>query len=228
MAENMPRTTQEFLDWSRIRADLWQQDPASIGLAPAQAAQFAALAADLAAASAAAEQAREASKNATTALNFALAAARAMGGACVGSIKAYAEAAQDSSVYTRAHVWPVAPQGTLPPPTPPTSFTSRINSDGSLTITWMARQPVGVTDVVYLVRRRLGGAEGEREWTLVGTEGANKTFTDTTIPIGTSMVEYLITPKRGEATGACGPIFAVRFGSAGRGISSAGAMKMAA
>jgi hypothetical protein len=225
MAENMPRTTPEFLDWSKVHADLWQVDPPSIGLSPAQAMQFAALADELRAANFAAEQAREASKSATLALNDVLSRARAAGGTFVGMIKAFAEVTQDPGVYPRAGVSRVAPQGTLPPPTPPTSISSRIDSQGSLILKWKARQPVGVTDVVYLIRRMI---DRRGEFELVGTEGANKTFTDTTIPIGTSMVEYLITPKRGEATGQSGPIYSVRFGSAGRSGATAPAVKMAA
>lgn len=225
MAENMPRTTYDFLNWSKVRADLWQEDPGSIGLSPAQAAQFAALAADLEAANLAAAEAREASKIATRVLNDALAATRAMGGALVGSIKAYAEVMHDVGVYPRAGVSRAAPQSSLPPPTPPRTFASRINPDGTLTLTWTARQPVGVTDVVYLVRRRL---EGEREFALVGTEGANKTFTDTTIPIGTAMVEYLITPKRGDAEGPPGPLYSVRFGSVATAGSRPSVARLAA
>jgi hypothetical protein len=228
MAENMPRTIDDFINWSKFHADLWQQDPASAGLTPEQAAQFAALAADLIAANAAAEHAREASKSATLALNTALAATRKVGGVLISTIKNHARATDDRDVLARGGVSPVAPQSTLPPPTPPMTMSSSINSDGSLTLSWTARQPAGVTDVVYLVHRRLGGTG---EFRFLGVEGARKTFTDTTIPIGTSTVEYLITPKRGGTTGQSGAIYMVQFGSvggAGRSAGAPGVMKMAA
>jgi hypothetical protein len=87
------------------------------------------------------------------------------------------------------------------------------------------RQPVGVTDVVYLVRRQIDRSGG---FTLIGTEGADKSFTDRSIPMGTAMVEYLVTPQRGDVVGEAGPLYMVQFGSVGRGVAAPGAMKMAA
>jgi hypothetical protein len=224
MAENMPRTTPEFISWSRTHAEQWGIDPAAIGLTPAQAAQFAALADELAAANLAAAEAREASITATRRLHEALAAARVAGGQCVGSIKAYARVTGNPEVYNEGWVSPAAPQGTLPPPNPPETFSSRVNGDGSLTVKWTARQPVGVTDVVYMVYRRVGG---EREFTLVGAEGKNKSFTDRRLPVGVSRVEYMVRPKRGDEWGAMSAVYSVQFGTVS-GTRGSDAIKIAA
>ncbi len=212
MAENMPRTTAEFISWSRVHAEVWQQDPAAIGLTPAQAAQFAALSDELAEADRAASEARQASIDATKRLHDALARTRATGGSFIGLIKAHAMITGDRGVYAQSGVSPVAAQSTLPPPVAPGSFTSRFNPDGSLTIKWTARQPVGVTDVTYVVMRRL---VGETEFTLVGIEGKNKAFTDRTLPVGVAGVEYMVTAKRGDITGGMSPVYFVQVGTVG-------------
>lgn len=228
MAENLPRTTPEFINWSRTHAELWAHDPESIGLTPAQAEEFAALAEDLGAAQRAAVAARQASVDATRRLSDALARARATGGVFIGVIKTHAAVTGNPGVYSGSGVSPAARQGTLPPPTAPQRFSSRVNPDGSLTIRWKVRQPVGVTDVAYLVYRRLGA---EREFTLVGSEGTNKSFTDAGLPVGVGRVEYIVRAKRGEVWGGSSEVYLVQFGTVGRGEEGAGAvggMKMAA
>ena len=42
-------------------------------------------------------------------------------------------------------------------------------------------------------------------------------FTDESVPTGTHLAEYTITPMRGTATGRGGPSASVRFGSGGGG-----------
>lgn len=215
MAENFPRTVPAFLAWSRVHAKLWAEDPAAIGLSPAQAAAFAALTDELDAAHAAAQAARQAGKAATRRLNELLASTRKSGSALVHTIKAHAQVNDDPGVYPAAGLSRADRPGELPPPAAPQSFNSRINADGSLTLTWSVRQPVGVTDVNYLVHRRIDGGGGGGAFVLIGAAGRGKSFTDATIPPGTRSVEYFIRPQRGQRLGETSPVFTVRFGTAG-------------
>ena len=210
MAENMPRTTAAFINWSRTHAERWLIAPDSIGISVELAQQFDSLAQKLEAANRAAEDAQQASIDATKQLHTALAATRVKGGSLIGLIKNFAAATQDPNVYAGSGISPADPQGTLPPPLPPTEFRSTVNSDGSLALTWKARQPIGVTDVVYIVHRRL---DSETDFAVVGFEGKNKSFTDSTLPVGTGRVEYMIRPKRGQEWGSFSAVHSVQFGT---------------
>lgn len=210
MAENMPRTTAAFINWSRTHAQQWLIAPDSIGISVQQAKQFDALAEELAAANLAAEEARLASIDATLRLHTAMAATRVKGGSLIGLIKNFAAATRNPNVYAGSGVSAARPQGTLPPPLPPYEFRSAINSDGSLVLMWKARQPMGVTDVVYIVHRRL---DSESDFAVVGFEGKNKSFTDRELPLGVKKVEYMIRPKRGEQWGESSVVHSVQFGT---------------
>lgn len=211
MAENMPRTISEFLSWTGTHASAWDLHAAAIGLSSQEAADFRAAADAVAAANAAAETAREASKNATMVLHNAVARARLLGGAAIDVIKGRAEVTGDWNIYALSGVSPVEPQGTLPPPVAPETFSSHLNPDGSLTIQWSVSQPVGVTDVSYIIARRIEG-EGARGFEPVGNEGRNKSFTDRTLPSGVRRVEYMLRPHRGRTMGPLSPVYSVQFG----------------
>lgn len=45
----------------------------------------------------------------------------------------------------------------------------------------------------------------------------NKSFTDTTLPLGVDGVEYIVQPKRGEVSGPQSNVFSVQFGSVAPG-----------
>jgi hypothetical protein len=210
MAVNIPKTNGEFLAWARVHADAWTQAAGEIGLSEEQAAQYAAACETLAAAQKAALEARAASMAATMTYQRALAEARALSGRFVAVIKAHAEVADDPGVYSAAGIEPDAPMGTLPEPRPPRIIRSSLTSLGAVVLTWTARQPRGVTDVSYLVHRRLPGETG---FTLIGAAGRSKAFADETLPIGIARVEYLLRPVRGERLGAWSAVHTVQMGS---------------
>ncbi|MCW5766535.1 MAG: hypothetical protein KIT68_11240 [Phycisphaeraceae bacterium] len=212
MATNLPDTIPALLNWAETHADLWTTHAASIGLSTAQASAFNLLAKSAADASQAADAARAASKNATLTLNDQVSALRGLAGAYVNLIKAFAETTNNPNVYALAGVSPDSPPGTLPPPNAPQQFTAGVNADGSLTIKWKVSQPTGVTNVQYVLSRRLG-ASGP--FAIIGTVGASKSFTDRTLPLGVDQVQYLVQPRRGETAGALSPVFNVQFGSVG-------------
>ncbi|MEX2218932.1 MAG: fibronectin type III domain-containing protein [Phycisphaerales bacterium] len=101
----------------------------------------------------------------------------------------------------------------MPPPALPTSFRVEIGQEGNLIIRWKASNPASGGGTAYIVERRLNGAGA---FGFLGAAGGDKTFDDTTIPGGTSQVEYRV---RGQRSGVSGPaaIWTVRFGVGGGG-----------
>ncbi|HMN41337.1 MAG TPA: hypothetical protein PKE29_10860 [Phycisphaerales bacterium] len=230
MSQNLPRPIAELINWCGVHVDLWTDNAASIGLSGAQATNFKNLTDAMVTANTVAEAARQASKDATMSLQAAINAVRSTGAAYISTIKSYAETTGNNNVYVLAGVSPNDPPSTLPLPNAPQTFTAGVNPDGSLTIKWKVSQPEGVTSVVYMVSRRINGSG---QYAIVSTEGSNKSFVDTTLPIGVDRVEYIVQPKRGTVVGPMSNVFQVQFGSVGGGGMSimstdTGAMKMAA
>lgn len=215
MATNIPRSIPDLINWTNTHAALWEANQAQIGLTAAQVTQFKALQGNLSGRSSDADIARQASKDATLTLKNTVEQVRSVGGAFVNVIKAFAVASNNPAVYTLSGVSPDDPAGTVPPPIPPKEFAAQVNSDGSLTIRFKVAQPEGVTGVQYFFFRRIGGGPSDAPYTLLGSTGKSKAFTDETLPIGVDRVDYIVQPKRGEIFGEQSNIFALQFGSVG-------------
>lgn len=235
MSTNLPRTIPELINWSNTHSDLWMTNAAQIGLSAAQATAFKTLVGSLVSNNTAAESARQASKDATMNLGDSVGAVRSIAGAYINVIKAFAQSTENPAVYALAGVSPSDGPSTLPPPVPPQQFSATVNANGSLTVRWKVSQPAGLTGVQYLVSRRLAG---QTAFTIVSSEGANKSFTDQTLPFGIDRVDYIVQPKRGEVLGEMSAVYAVQFGTvggggggftiAGTGTSSSEGVKIAA
>ena len=215
MASNMPTTIGELIVWCNTHTDLWILNAVGCGLPPASATAFKTAVGDLVAKAKDADITRQASKNATTALRASIDNVRTIGQANIDVIKAFAETSHNMNVYALGGISPNNPPSTLPAPNPPQQFTAGVNPDGSLTIKWKVAQPEGVSGVTYIVTRRINGGEGA--FVIVANEGSNKTFIDTTLPIGVDKVEYMVRPKRGLSFGMQSPVFSIQFGSVGGG-----------
>jgi hypothetical protein len=209
MGTNLPNTVSELNSWAALHAVQWKLNPTAIGLTAAQASAFEKDADDLASRLAEAETARQASKDATLQLQAQITRLRANAGAFINTIKSFAEATNNPAVYSLAGISPDAPRGTVPPPVAPESFTASVNSNGSITVKFKVSQPAGVTNVNYLVFRRVNSAN---TFQLVGTAD-KKSFTDLTLPLGVDRVEYIIQPKRGSISGPQSSVYALQFGS---------------
>lgn len=84
-----------------------------------------------------------------------------------------------------------------PPPGTPDQFRVELLCGGSVKLTWKANNPAGVGGVTYQVMRRLNG---EGEFAFAGVTG-EKAFVDSTIPAGTSFVQYQVRGVRPTGTG---------------------------
>jgi len=207
---NIPKTMSELLLWAPQHADQWLAHATALGLDPGVVAQFQAEVGLFTLRKTQSIAAHSAAANATARLNTQEQAVRERAGALIRLIKAHAEAAGDPSLVLLAQLRQDSPPGTLPAPLPPRSFTWSMDSLGALTLRWKARQPRGVQNVTYHVRRSL---TGEPPFVLLDSVGSEKRYTDTTLPAGTRKVSYLIEPMRGGVRGQSSQPFTIRFGS---------------
>ena len=102
----------------------------------------------------------------------------------------------------------------MPPPGTPSNFRVELLGDGSVKSTWRANNPTGMSGVTYQVWRRFGS---EGEFSFAGASGEKK-FIDSTIPAGTSQVQYQVRGIRPTSAGEWAQ-FNVNFG-----MSTSGAM----
>jgi hypothetical protein len=104
----------------------------------------------------------------------------------------------------------------MPPPGTPDRFKVTLLADGSVQSKWKANNPAGMTGVTYQIWRRFGSVG---EFTFVGASGEKK-YIDSTIPAGTSQVQYQIRGIRPTSAGEWAQ-FNVNFGMTSGGQMTA-------
>ncbi|HYD01059.1 MAG TPA: hypothetical protein VEB22_07515 [Phycisphaerales bacterium] len=229
----IPVPLSEFIPWSTAHAELWAGDPAAVGMTQQQADAVKLAAESARAAQAAALAARQLSLNATFAQEQAERALRRAVQTAVVLIDVCAEnSPSPAAVYSAAELDSPTVARTVPAPGKVKQLTASLDPlSGAPVLRWKGNNPRGGGSVTYLVARRLSG---QREFSFVGTaapSGPNRrTFTDTSVPVGTAAVSYLVHAVRGAAKGEAEQID-VRFGSvgaAGPGEVGGASAKMAA
>jgi len=98
----------------------------------------------------------------------------------------------------------------LGPPGTPTAFNAKLQTPGSLELTWKCDNPRGSTGTIYRISRRL---TEDGPWVNIGQSGV-KRFIDTTLPPGTVGLMYEIQATRSTCAGSPAR-FAVNFGVSG-------------
>ncbi|HHN78787.1 MAG TPA: hypothetical protein ENK11_08980 [Phycisphaerales bacterium] len=89
-----------------------------------------------------------------------------------------------------------------------------LEADGAVELSWKADNPAGASGTVYEIQRSIAGGP----FTLVDVVG-ERSFTDNTIPAGSSSVVYQITGVRSTTRGESAQ-FLVNFGTAGMTASA--------
>jgi hypothetical protein len=208
-------TNAELLAWFEQHGNLWRNTtpPGIIGVSAAQIAAFNAIVAEARKDFDAAQSARLVSKQATVAQHEAFRDMRRSGGDLVNTIKSFIEQSGNTNLWATAGLEPPAPRGETPPPNAPYQLSATLDSEGNLNLKWKATQPQGVTGVVYFIKRALNGSG---TYTQLDTVGEKK-FTDSTVPVGTSSVAYVIIAKRGSQQSSPSESLTLRFGRAGGG-----------
>jgi hypothetical protein len=88
---------------------------------------------------------------------------------------------------------------------------------GATVLKWKANNPVGSSNVSYIVQRKLPGATAFSFVGVAASSGPDaRSFKDLTLPQGVDFVNYTIQATRGSVTGPSTEI-AVRFGVVGGG-----------
>lgn len=208
----LPRSKSDTIAYLESRIATWVTEAANIGLGVDQASDLNLAVVAAAGALDAAEQARAASQAATVTYDAAYAEMRALAGAAIKSIRAYALTTDDpSAVYATAQIPPPAPPQPIPAPAAPTDITFELQSTGAIMLRWKAPQPAPGAEVFTSVSRKLDGQTG---FTTVFDTGA-KEFLDDTIPPGTANVQYVLRAKRGSQVSAPSSVITIYLGAAG-------------
>ncbi|HMN39950.1 MAG TPA: hypothetical protein PKE29_03835 [Phycisphaerales bacterium] len=209
----------------------WTSTPTQIGLVAADCTALQALITNARKAWDAQQAASEAAKAATTAMHNAVRAMHTLGAVDLAKIKAYADVTNDPNVYAKAQIPMPATPAPVGPPGTPFDFTVSLEQTGAVTLKWKCNNPSGAAGTVYEVRRRLS-ATGTFDY--VGSQGV-KSFTDDSIPAGSTALTYQITAIRSTRRGVPAQ-FNVNFGMGGDGLmvatvteaTASPSMKMAA
>lgn len=212
MPGTVPKDARPLAEFARARLTPWTEHIAAIGVPPAVLAEVTARTPELEAAIRAANEARLAAQAATDAMNVAARQLFESAAIAVRSIRTHASATDDPKVYGLAQIDP--PRGrarVADAPSTPTQLTASVDRSGAVTLTWRTRQPRGVSNVVYEVRRSL-------ELGSVPTDiialASGRTFRDETVPLGTTRVAYMLTARRGGQESLPSEIAWVQIGSA--------------
>jgi hypothetical protein len=193
----------------------WTTSATAIGLTSALVTAQGTRATDARAAYTAHIAAQAAAKAAT--LNFyekmrLLHNAPGAGADMIRQIKTKALTSNDPNVYVLAEIPAPASPTPVGAPGTPTNFKATLNPDGSLKLTWHCPNPAGSVGTIYQIARQLDGGGAFAALTSVG----GRTFTDPTIPAGSTSVTYRITAVRSTSAGTAGQ-FSVNFGTGASG-----------
>lgn len=249
MATNLPSDPYEIVRTVAVKAPRWTLNQAAIGSSPSQVAAVNAALAEAEAAQHAAGAARQAAESATQQFYRAAQTLRAAASVVVRNAQTLAKAQGDAEVYVLASInVPSVRSRLAPPPAQPQSLSAEIvPTTGAVVLRWQSRNPRGVSNVVYQIRR---GLDGEQPETLIGIVGGGRddspteagparsgsagrggrirAFRDASVPAGTRVVRYSVTPIRGNQTGPVSAVFSLQIGMGGAVNASGSAMKLAA
>lgn len=210
----VPNDRIQKIQFYEAHAPVWTANAVAIGLTAAQCTALTGLTTTARANFNAHVAAQAAAKSATQKFYDSVRAMHAGAGAgadMIQTIKTYAQTKNDPNVYTLAQIPPPATPGTTPPPGTPFDFSVTLMGDGSLGLRWKCNNPSGTVGTIYEVKRMVG--RGGMQF--VGASGV-KSFTDETLPAGSTPVTYQITAIRSTSRGNPAQ-FVVNFGVGGGG-----------
>ncbi len=193
----------------------WAANAAGIGVTPAAIADLQTLVEAARAAYGESEKARIASQAATQDFYDAVRAMHNGPGAgsdIVDQIRGFARRTDNPQVYVLAQIPAPQPASSIPPPGTPFAFSVGLLETGALELKWKCINPEGAGGTIYEVRRR-SGVNPATPFVYVGGSGT-RSFTDNSLPGGSSPVTYQVTAARSTVRGNPGQ-FTVAFGVGG-------------
>lgn len=155
----------------------------------------------------------------------------------VKTIKAYADSKNDPNIFILAQIPAPTPPvaGSSVPPGKPDRFNVTLNPGGSLTLAWRSTNAASSTGGSFIIARRPAptASDPNPPYAVVGTAAGSGqseaggsrtiTFTDLSIPFGTTSVSYIVTPRRGGKNGESSDAYTVTFGGAGLNLTTSAA-----
>ena len=207
----LPRDFAGRIKYFQDRQTTWDTNKTVIGLSADDMTTMSGLITSATDGQTAQADAQRAAKAATVTLHNAQATLVSFGMDLIKKIKA--KAGQNPDVYALAEIDPPAPPSPVPAPGMPSDFTAELRPDGSLHLGWKCVNPVGAQGTIYQVYRTI-----DDEQTYIGGSGTRE-FIDSTIPAGTSTIEYTIQAVRSTLVGVANN-FTVKFGAASGGMAT--------
>lgn len=191
-----PTTEQAYIAFARQHYTIWsggQAGPPVIGLSSIQLQETSDAVDAAEAAYSAMLAARDASKAATEAKDNALAALKAVIGADIDTIDAFAKATKDPNVWVLAQIpAPQDPSERDAPPAP-TDLVADLRLDGSIELRFKGATGGGAQ---YQVQRQTTSVEGvTSQYEVLGFADDEKRFVDSAVPEGIRSVGYRVAAR---------------------------------
>lgn len=205
MSDIVPKTQDGLLDWYSQHQPKWESAGAAIGVDPALSTALKDLVETAKIAKAARIDAKASAKSATVTYKQSLANLSSLGAAIMATIRAYAEATDDVTVYAKADIPPPAKPTPAPPPLAPTEFTADPNANG--TITLRMKGSVAQNGSFDIERSIDGGP-----YTLLKNT-REKTYVDNAVPTNSTIIAYQCYGVRDSKRSADSASTTVLFGN---------------
>lgn len=213
----VPNSRPDMIAWYAERVAAWAANAANIGLDNSQATALATLINAAQTNEAAAFAARTASRNATVNYHSNADVLKDFGAGLVKTIKAYAEATGNDTVYALASIPPPAKPGPLGPPEQPTNIRAVLNNEGQVDLKWEGSRAGGTSFRVERSIIPIGSGPGG--WTLINVV-EERSYIDDQVPQGLAMALYRIKAQRSGGTSIASEPGQVIFGTASGSSSS--------
>jgi hypothetical protein len=205
-----PATAVQQIQWLKDRLADWTTNADSLGISDDSIAQLTTLVNAANTSLLDAVAARSIAKGKTQTFYSNAEPASAFASAIIKVIRAQAVTSDDPNIYELARLDPPAPPSPVPAPTEPTDLRTTVENDGSIRLSWKARNASPSAGTAFTIFRKLAGQES---YVPVGTVGV-RTFTDNTVPPGTPSIQYIIRGIRGDKAGPFSEPVTVYLGKA--------------
>lgn len=209
----IPRKTADYIGWAQSHGETFVNNATAIGVPATTASNFQSAAENLSKTLSAQIAAQDAARAATATLDDEVSTNRRALADIIRMVRVKAAASSDpTSIYNAAAIpSPAAPTPVAPPGTPRDFNVSINTSNGAVVLKWKNTNPANGAGTVYLVQRKFGQTGTPQ---FCGLAGGEKTYTDSTLPIGTDSVIYMVTGQRSGVQGQTAEVN-VRFGTVG-------------
>jgi hypothetical protein len=184
----IPSGRNELVDFYEKHYELWVDKALEIGLSVELAAAVKTAAEAAIAARNNAGLLRNSAKMGTTDYYEKADALRSIGGAAVATIRAFADATDNKTVYITAAISPPAPPTPAGPPSPAVNFTADPRADGMINLKWKGTVAQNAS---FDIERCVDSGP----YVLLDNV-RTKSFLDKAVPMNTNMIVYRIYGKR--------------------------------